>query len=248
MRKFFLFLTALTLLAVPAVADGLTDQQKAEIGPLIREYLLANPEVVKEAMDALERKQADAESMQRTSALSANATDIFHAQGDLVAGNPEGSVTMVEFFDYNCGYCKRAFPDVMKMLQTDKDLRLVMKEFPILGPGSTYAARAALASRKQGKYWDYHLALLSHEGHIDEAVVDEIARTAGLDVDRLKNDMNDADVSAVIEANMKLAQALTIQGTPAFIIDQTLIPGAVGFDALAMTVKQVRDQGGCKLC
>jgi protein-disulfide isomerase len=248
MRKFLRSLAVLAALAAPAAAEGLTPEQKEELGPIIREYLLKNPEVLREAMEALERKQADAENMQRKGALAERADEIFRAKGDLVAGNPNGSVTMVEFFDYNCGYCKRAFPDVMKLTETDRDLRLVMKEFPILGPGSTYAARAALASRKQGKYWEYHRALMGHEGRIDEGVADELAKGVGLDVDKLKADMGDATVSDVIEANMKLAEALAIQGTPAFIIDETLIPGAVGFDALTAAVKQVREAGGCKLC
>jgi protein-disulfide isomerase len=176
------------------------------------------------------------------------SADIFHSGDDLVGGNPKGKVTLVEFFDYNCGYCKRAFPDVMKMIDGDKDLKLVMKEFPILGPGSVYAARAALASRKQGKYWNFHLAMMAHEGKIDEQVADRIAQATGLDVNKLRADMQADEVNQVISRNMQLADSLKIQGTPAFIIDETVIPGAVGFDALAAAVKQVRENGGCKLC
>lgn len=248
MRKMILSIAAAAFLALPAGAAEFTAAQKQELGPLIREYLLSNPEVVRDAMEALERKQADAENTQRKSALSANAKDIFHSDGDLVVGNPQGSVTMVEFFDYNCPYCKRSMPDVVKMTEIDADLRVVMKEFPILGPGSIYAARAALASHKQGKYWEYHRAMMAHEGRIDEAAADEIAKSVGLDLARLKKDMDAAGVAEVINGNMKLAEALSIQGTPAFIIDETVIPGAVGFDALAAAVKQVRDNGGCKLC
>jgi protein-disulfide isomerase len=204
--------------------------------------------IVREAMQELERKQQMAEEAARSDSLKAMSNEIFRSADDLVGGNPKGTVTLVEFFDYNCGYCKRAFPDVMKMVESDKDLKLVMKEFPILGPGSVYAARAALASRKQGKYWEYHLALMAHEGRIDEQVADQVAESTGLDVKKLKADMEADEVNQVITRNMQLADSLKIQGTPAFIIDETIIPGAVGYDALAAAVKQVRDNGGCRLC
>jgi protein-disulfide isomerase len=137
---------------------------------------------------------------------------------------------------------------VIKMIDADKDLRVVMKEFPILGPGSTFAARAALASKKQGKYWEYHSALMAHEGRMDEAAALAVAGQVGLDVGKLKQDMDSPDISAALDANMQLAEALSIQGTPAFIVDKTLIPGAIGFEGLTAAVKDVRDQGGCQVC
>ena len=236
------------LFILPAQAAEFTPEQKKELGDFVRQYLMENPEVVRDAMQELERKQQVAEDAARSDSLKAMSSEIFHSQDDLVGGNPKGKIAMVEFFDYNCGYCKRAFPDVMKMIEADKDLKLVMKEFPILGPGSVYAARAALASRKQGKYWEYHLAMMAHEGRIDEAVADQIAEAQGLDLKKLKADMESDEVTQVINHNMQLADSLKIQGTPAFIIDQTVIPGAVGYDALTATIKQVRDSGGCKLC
>jgi protein-disulfide isomerase len=249
LKPIFNSLIALAALFIlPAQAAEFSPQQKKELGDIIRQYLMENPEVVRDAMQELDRKQQMAEESARADSLKTMSTDIFHNVEDLVGGNPKGKVTMVEFFDYNCGYCKRAFPDVMKMIDGDKDLKLVMKEFPILGPGSVYAARAALASRKQGKYWEFHLAMMGHEGRIDQPVVDQIAKTTGLDVKKLKADMGADEVTQVITRNMQLADSLKIQGTPAFIIDETVIPGAVGFDALAAAVKQVRDSGGCKLC
>ena len=236
------------LFILPAQAAEFTPAQKKEMGDFIRQYLMENPDVVRDAMQELDRKQQVAEDSARSDSLKAMSSEIFHNKDDLVGGNPKGKVTMVEFFDYNCGYCKRAFPDVMKMIASDKDLKLVMKEFPILGPGSTYATRAALASRKQGKYWEYHLAMMAHDGKVDEQVADRIAEATGLDVKKLKADMDADEVSQVITHNMQLADSLKIQGTPAFIIDETVIPGAVGFEALAAAVKQVRDNGGCKLC
>jgi protein-disulfide isomerase len=243
-----LALIACLLSAVPTLAAEFNPAQKNELNAIIHDYLLKNPEVVREALQELERRQTEAEDNARKSAIAAKAPTIFHQAGDLVGGNPNGKITMVEFFDYNCGYCRKAFPDVMRMLEEDKDLRLVMKEFPILGPGSTYAARAALASRKQGKYWEYHLALMRYEGHIDEASADAVAQSVGLDVARLKADMASDDITSVIKRNMSLADALNIQGTPAFVVDERIIPGAIGYDGLAAAVKEVRDGGGCQSC
>lgn len=241
---------AFLAIAIPQIsqADELTAGQKSEVERILRDYLIAHPEVIQDAMAELDKRQSAADAEKHKETIKKNAQTIYSSPRQVVLGNPDGNVTFVEFFDYNCGYCKRAFPDVMKMIERDKDLKLVMKEFPILGPGSVYASRAALASRKQGKYWEFHLAMMAHEGRIDEPVVDQIAKATGLDVKKLKADMQGDEVTQVITHNMQLADSLKIQGTPAFIIDQTVIPGAVGFEALAAAVKQVRDSGGCKLC
>ncbi|MFO0991955.1 MAG: DsbA family protein [Hyphomicrobiales bacterium] len=246
--RLFAICFAITTAALSAYAAGFNDEQRNEIGGIIREYLLNNPELLREVSQELEKKEAAEDGARQKVALKDNADQIYRSSLDLVAGNPDGKVTMVEFFDYNCGYCKRAMPDVMRMVEEDKDLRLVMKEFPILGPGSQVAAKAALASKKQGKYWDFHLAMLGHDGHVETDTVMEIAKSVGLDVEKLKADMQSEEISAILDANMSLAQKLGIQGTPAFIIDETLIPGAIGFEGLSASVKQVRDQGGCKLC
>jgi protein-disulfide isomerase len=141
-----IFLLIMLAAVVPAAAGELTDSQKDELSAFIREYLMKNPEVLRDALQELDRRQAQADNAARKSALTAKAAAVFRQNGDLVGGNRDGKITVVEFFDYNCGYCRKAFPDVMKMIGQDKDIRLVMKEFPILGPGSTYAARAALAA------------------------------------------------------------------------------------------------------
>ncbi len=228
-------------------AQEFNDKQREELGQIIHDYLVKNPEVLREAFQALEKKQQDAEASAAKAKIGERAADIFKSPGDLVAGNPDGKITMVEFFDYNCGYCKRSLPDVLKLVEENKDLRLVMKEWPILGPGSTYASKAAIASREQGKYWDFHLALMEESG-IDEAKVLETAKRIGLDVDKLKADIEKPEVQAIIDRNMSLAESLNIQGTPAFLVDEQLFPGAVGFDALTEAVKTVRGAGGCKVC
>jgi protein-disulfide isomerase len=244
----FLALIAVCMASIAAFATDFTPGQKDEIGAVVREYLLKNPELIREVLQELERKETAAEGERLKGSLKDNAEAVFRSSFDLVAGNPKGNVTMVEFFDYNCGYCKRAFPDVMKMIEQDKELKLVLKEFPILGPGSLAAAKAALASRNQGKYWEFHLAMLGHEGHIEPDTVVEIAKAVGLNTDKLKTDMESEEIAAALAQNMALAQKLGIQGTPAFIVDETLIPGAIGYEGLLASVQQVRDQGGCKLC
>jgi protein-disulfide isomerase len=251
MRRLICYVTiclAVFVAGTSAKAAEFNDEQRNEIGGIVREYLLNNPELLREVLQELEKKEAADGSAKQKVSIKENADQIFRSSLDLVAGNPNGKVTMVEFFDYNCGYCKRAMPDVMRMVEEDKDLKLVMKEFPILGPGSLVAAKAALASKKQGKYLDFHLALLGHEGHVEADSVMEIAKSVGLDVAKLKTDMESEEVGIVLEANMSLGQKLGIQGTPAFIVDETLIPGAIGYEGLAASVKQVRDQGGCKVC
>ena len=231
-----------------AYAQEFNDTQRKEMGEIIRDYLMANPEVLRDAFQELQRREQVAEETRAKSMITKNAQSIFRSEDDLVAGNPDGSITLVEYFDYNCGYCKRAMPDVLKLIDNDNDLRIVMKEFPILGPGSNFAARAALASKKQGKYWEYHVALMRLRGAVTEQSALKAAERVGLDVEKLKVDMKSQDVEQVIAGNMAVAQSLGINGTPAFIIDDKLIPGAVGYETLAGTVSQVREGGGCKVC
>jgi protein-disulfide isomerase len=231
---------ALVLLPVAASSDEFSAGQREEIGRIVRDYLIANPEVLREAFEALERKQS------LTGLVSARDA-LYRSSGDLVAGNPEGSVVLVEFFDYNCGYCKRSLPDVLKLIDSDKSLKIIMKEWPILGPGSQYAAKAALASRNQGKYWEFHLALLN-ERRVDESTVLAVAAKIGLDVERLKADMNSEEVAATLKANATTAEVLGIQGTPAFIVGEQLFPGAVGYDKLVEAIEKVRKDGGCRIC
>lgn len=239
---------ALLAMTPAAFAEGsFNDAQKAEIGEIVREYLMENPEVLLDVSKALEAKQQQAEAEQRTQVLQSSADQIFRSPGDFVAGNPKGDVTIVEFFDYNCGWCKKGFPEVVNLIEKDKNLRVVLKEFPIFGGDSDYAAMAAIASRKQNKYWELHQALFSHEGKITQAVVDELAAKQGLDMEKLKADMKDPAVAQELAATHALAQSLSINGTPAFIIDDKVSPGYLPADTLAAMVDDVR-KSGCKLC
>lgn len=243
-----LLMAGALLLPQAALAGEFTDKQREEIGTIVREYLLQNPDVLMEVSQELERRQQLAEAEQRKAALTTNAAEIFRSEADLVAGNPQGSVTMVEFFDYNCAWCKKGVPEVLKLLETDKDLRFVLKEFPIFGEDSEYAARAALASQAQGKYWPFHLAMLRHEGKVTKETVDEIAAAQGLDMAKLKADMDTPAIADTIARNQALARTLAINGTPAFVIDATVIPGYLPHDGLLAAVKQVREAGGCSIC
>ena len=225
--------------------------QTNELHNIIREYMLENPAILNEMIAKLQAAERDQQDTKAREAIASNAKQLFHNEDDVVVGNPNGNVTMVEFFDYNCGYCKRSVADVLRFTEEDKNLRIVMKEFPILSEGSIIASRAAIASKKQGKYWEFHLALMAASGSIDnEAKVMSIATETGLDVAKLKADMT-ADAEAIeksINDNRALAEALGINGTPAFVIDDNLVPGAMPYEQLATSVKTVRDKGGCQYC
>ncbi len=225
-----------------------SDGQRKEIEAIIKDYLLANPELLKDVGQLLEQKEKLAEDEMRKGALATNAKQIFRDGADFVYGNPDGKVTMVEFFDYNCGWCKKGFPEVLSLLEEDKDLRLVLKEFPIFGEDSEYAAKAAIAAIKQGKYWQLFAAMFQHEGKIAKASVDAIAAELGLDMAQLKKDMEDPATTDILMRNRNLAQALAINGTPAFIIDDRLIPGYLPKAELAGVIAEVRAKGGCALC
>jgi len=174
----------------------------------------------------LEARQQAAENSKRDGALTANARAIFDSPDDFVAGNPQGDVTLVEFFDYNCGWCKKGMPEVLSLIESDKNLKVVMKEFPIFGGDSDYAAMAALAAKRQGKYWELHLAMLGHEGKITRESVDEIAAAQGLDMAKFNADLKGADVTEELDQMKALAKKMGISGTPHFLVGDKSIPGA----------------------
>ncbi len=246
------FLAATALLAAgfsPAMAGEFSDAQKKEIGEIVRQYLLQHPDILIEMSRKLEQQQNEAKAARAEAALKAHGKALFSGEGDLVIGNPDGKVKMVEFFDYNCGFCKRSLPDVIRLKDTNPDLKIIIKEFPILGPGSLEAARYALAARKQGmdKYWKFHAAMLKHKGRIDGKVALALAKKTGLDVERLKKDAEGKDIAEVLGRNMSLAEALDINGTPAFVIGDEVVPGALGYKRLNGIIARVR-KNGCRNC
>jgi len=206
----------------------------------VREYLLKNPEVIMEALQILQQRQraAEAENLKRT--IAERGEEILNDPAAPVGGNPAGSVTVVEFFDYNCPYCRRVAPTVVDLEEADPDLRLVYKEFPILGPGSQFAARAALASRRQGKYVPFHNALMQATEQVTEESVIETAGEVGLDIEQLRADMQAPTIQAAIARNLQLADALGITGTPSFIIGDEVVPGAVDLRTLQSLIARAR--------
>lgn len=221
-------------------ADAFSAAQKDEVKKLVHEYLMEHPEAVMDAINALQAKEEQAKANKVTATIKERKKDIFELTDGTVLGNPRGNVTLVEFFDYNCGYCKAMFPALMETVKADGNIRLVMKEFPILGQPSITASKAALAARKQNKYTEFHLALMSHKGALSDDTVFAVAKDAGLDLARLQKDMADPAVTAIITKNHALAQELDIQGTPALIVGDTLIPGAVDKQRIQQLVKDAR--------
>lgn len=208
-----------------------------DFGQRVREYLLANPEVIVEAMQALEARRLQAEDGEARSVLAARAYEVFRDPDSPVGGNAEGDVTMVEFFDYNCPYCRQVASVMAEAEAGDPGLRVVYKEFPILGPGSIFAAD------RQGRYVEFHQALMDADGRVDETSVLAIAEEVGLDVDRLKQDMQDPAIQAEIDGNLELAQALRITGTPGFVIGDQFLRGATDLDTMAGLIEAARSDG-----
>ncbi len=234
--------------AAPVFSESISPAQKIEFEKLVHDYLLEHPEILRDMANKLEANDKLAADTARSTTLTSQAKDIFHNPMDAIVGNPKGDVTIVEFMDYNCGWCKKSVKELQSLVGTDKNVRVVMKEFPIFGEGSEYAARAALASVKQNKYWVLHQALFASEGKVTPEVVDQIAAEQGLDVAKLKTDMKAADIDAAIKKNQAMAQSLALSGTPAFIVDTKLIPGYTELANLQAMLADVRANGGCKVC
>jgi protein-disulfide isomerase len=227
-----------------ATAQGFTPAQRGEIEAIVKDYLLKNPEVMQEVMQELEKRQAVAEVEKAKGAIAANKDAIFNSPRQVTLGNPKGDVTMVEFFDYNCGYCKRAMIDMMELLKGDSNLKIVLKEFPVLGEGSVQAAQVAAALSLQDKsgkkYLDFHQKLLSGRGQADKTRALAAAKEAGADMARLEKDMNGPEVRATLEESFKLAETLGLNGTPSYVINNDVVIGAVGLAALKEKISTAR--------
>ncbi len=234
---------AVSFIAAPAHAqdtNSFSTQQRDEVKSLVRDYILENPEIISEALTLLQAKEEHARSEKQAQTLTTHKRALFDPKEGTVIGNPKGDVTVVEFFDYSCGYCKSMFSAVREILEEDDGLRMVMKEFPILGPASFLAARAALASREQGKYSELHMALLSHKGSLSHDVVVSIAESVGLDIDKLLEGMKNPEINDILANNRALAQDLGIEGTPALIVGGTIVSGAISKDRLRDLIADTR--------
>ena len=244
------FVLAVTLdVGAASAGEQFTPEETNAIEKIFRDYLLNNPEIIEDVGDILNKKRESNARERTRRTILARKDELFKDPSSPVGGNPSGDVTVVEFFDYQCGYCKRVFPSLQKLLVDDGNIRFVFKEFPILGPNSVFAARAALAARMQGEkqYVAFHKVMMASRGRLSKASVFRFAKDAGLDVERLKRDLEDDDINEMIRRNLKLADALTINGTPAFVIGDTLVRGAVDLQTLKSLVERVRKTGFSKL-
>jgi protein-disulfide isomerase len=229
------------------VSAGLLDRSASPSGGFeeqARSYLLDNPEVLIEALRTFEQLEQAAAAGELKVLIGQRRDETFDDPASPVLGNPAGDVTLVEFFDYNCPYCRKAAPLMAEVQASDQNVRLVYKEFPILGPGSAFAARAALASQKQGKYVEFHEALMAHSGAIDESATLDIARRIGLDVAQLQEEMQDSAIEEAIQRNLALAGDLRINGTPSFIVGEEIVRGLTDLPTLQALIAEARAPAG----
>jgi len=235
--------------AARAADAAFSEDQKAAIGDIVKDYLLKHPELLVEVQSALDAKLEKEQAEKLKTFMSQNAKEIYRSPGASMAGAADGDITVVEFFDYNCGYCKRGMPEVQKLIQNDKKVRVVFKELPILSKGSEEAARVALAAKRQGKYWEFHQAMLANKGQANEASSLKVAEGLGLNAEKLKSDMNSAEVTDELERMKALAKKMGINGTPHFLVGDKSIPGAPEdlHDQLQSLVADFR-KSGCAYC
>lgn len=244
MRQFLALVALLPLvlgLAAPTRAE-MTEEQKREVERVVRDYIRTNPEIVEKALMALEEQRRQQAAAQQSKAVGELADKIFRSPHQAVIGNPEGKVTLVEFFDYNCAYCKRAMADMQALLKANPDLRMVMKEFPILSQESVDAARLSVAVKDVApeRYLEFHEELLGRPGQADRDKALQVARDLGLDVAALEEAARQPSVDENLLEAQGLARALNISGTPSYVIGGEVVPGAVGFDALQDKVAAAR--------
>jgi protein-disulfide isomerase len=252
LRRKAIFAAAMSLNAfglvafgLPARADEFNPAQKAEIEATVHSYLVAHPEVLREVSIELEKRQKVEEADLRSRAIADNKQDLYNSPFQAVIGNPKGKITLVEFFDYNCGYCKRALGDLVTLMKSEPELRVVLKDFPVLGANSVDAALIASAARKQisgDKFFDFHQKLLLSHGPIGRDQALAVAKDMGLDMDKLQKDAKDPSVRAGLDDVMKVADQLNLTGTPSYVVGDEAVVGAVGLSELK---KKVDATGKC---
>jgi protein-disulfide isomerase len=229
----------------PARAQLFSPEQKGEIEKIIRDYLLRHPEVLQEIVQEMERRQAQADADKHRLAIKELSGIIFNSTRQVVLGNPQGDVSLVEFFDYNCGFCRRALADKIELMKADPKLRIVLKEFPVLGEGSPQAAQVAVAVRMQDKtggrkYFEFHQKMFGSRGQIDRARALAVVREIGFDVGRVERDMVSPEAKQTLEESFKMAEALGINGTPSYVVGNQVVVGAVGVEKLREAINTTR--------
>jgi protein-disulfide isomerase len=244
-RAVFLACFTLPSAALSQPSSFSPDQRRA-IGEIVREYLVQNPEVLQEAIGELERRTEAAQKAAQAEALRTERDTLVNGRRDYVVGNPQGDVTLVEFLDYNCPYCKKAAGEVQALVKADPGLRVVLKDFPILGPDSVEASRVALAAGAQlrgERLHEYHTRLIETRGRVNGERAKAVAREMGLDMARLEKELDGAEVKATIQETMRLADRLGLTGTPAFVIGDEIVSGAVGTEPLREVIANTRRCG-----
>ena len=227
--------------AMPQSSAGVfTAQQRQAIVDIVRQALKSDPSILRDAVEAMQAEEGARQEAATSAAIASSQQALLHTQGDPVGGNPNGDVTLVEFFDVRCPYCRRMLPVLAELLRRDHNIRLVYKDIPILGPASVLGTRAELAAQKQGGYQKMHDALMAGTPDIDESVVQSAAQRTGLNWPQLQRDMNDPTVQARIDANLQLARTLQVQGTPAYVVGDEMLPGAVALADLQEAVGAAR--------
>lgn len=222
------------------MGNAAKSRDTAAIGSIVRDYILANPEVLLEAMQELEKKQEAQRETVAEKGIKAYEAELLRDSDSPIAGNPNGDVTIVEFMDYQCGYCKRVYSVVKSVVAADGKVKIIYKDLPILGEGSRIAAYAALAAARQNKYLALHNALMEFRGPLDRARILDVAASVGIDVPQLEKDLEAPEIKQIIERNLALASALGVRGTPAFVIGKQFVPGAVDADTLKKLIADAR--------
>lgn len=228
-------------LVLPSVARAeMTAEQKKEVEALVHQYVLEHGELLIESVNKYQAKQEEETNKQAGVKAKALLESLKTEKNAAIAGNPNGTITMVEFFDFNCGYCKKAFEEIQKVIKEEKDVKVVLYDMPILGPDSLESSKWALAAKKQNKYFEYHTALMNHQGGKDEATFKKLAEDAGLDADKLAKDKNDPSIEEEIKTHIRTAQELGIQGTPGFLINEKIFRGYIPYDVIQKTLEGER--------
>ncbi|HPF78033.1 MAG TPA: DsbA family protein, partial [Alphaproteobacteria bacterium] len=240
------FLAALTALAifpltsVNAKAQEFTEAQKAEIKKMFDEYLLESGANILKSVNTYQAKMEEQDRIEAGKKAQGFVEKIENEKNFPMAGNPKGEITLVEFFDYNCGYCHKALEEIQTVIKDEKDVKVLFMDMPILGANSLEAAKWSLAANKQGKYFEFHQAVLSHNGERTEDVLKKIAKDVGLDVDKLMKDKDDEEIAKTLEDNIAQAGEIGIRGTPGFIIGDQLFPGYIPADQMKQVIAEAR--------
>lgn len=249
LRRLLVLATIGLVAALPVQAAQFTADQTTEIQSIVKSYLLQHPEVLRDAIVELDKREKQAEADAQKKALAQYAapnSPLYDAPDAFAVGNPDGKITLVEFFDYNCGYCKRSIDDVQKLISTNPDLRVVLRDFPILSPSSIDAAIVADAAHRQFpgmKYWDYHRQLLATHGLVGKEQALGVAKAMGADMDKIAKDAKDPAIRSGLQQSDAVAKSLSLNGTPSFVVGDSVLIGAVGYDELNKAIGNVRRCG-----